>query len=240
MVVIDHTTSTISWEIGNTTIDTGEFFDYLDYPAVPDPSQNICSDQYDNDRDLAAILNMEKWNMFGVKIIFYKTTYDVNKDKVWGEDTDRYITDEWNVMSYFQLPKENKVWSKFGIEGVNDFSIFISKLHFRDETENYIPRIGDLILTPYNNKLYEIAEVKEEAPMFMLSKQYAWELIVKKAKVEQELSVSPSLSASPIADFYNVEDIFNIRNDVDVEKEDIVYKPEPGEKPQNNPFGTWG
>jgi len=240
MVVIDHTISTIGWEVGQITITTGMSYNYLEYPAVPNKSENICSSTYDNDRDLAAIVNMEMWNMFGVKIIFYKTTYDVERDKVWGEDVDRYITDEWNVMSYFQLPKENKVWSKFGIEGVNDFSIYISKLHFRDQTDNYIPRIGDLILTPYNNKLYEISEVKEEAPMFMLSKQYAWEIIVKKAKIEQELSVSPSLSASPIANFYNVEDLFSIKNDVDVEKEDIIYKPNIGEKPSGDPFGTWG
>jgi len=238
-MVLNHTISTIGWEIGQSTVTTERSYNYLEYPSVPNSSENICSDAYDGDRELAAITTMEKWNMYGVKIIFYKTTYDVTRDKVWGEDIDRYITDEWNVMSYFQLPKENKIWSKFGIEGVNDFSMYISKLHFRDETDNYIPRIGDLIITPYNNKLYEIAEVKEEAPMFMLSKQFAWEIIVKKAKIENELSVAPSLSASPIASFYNVEDLFDIKDDVDIGKEDIIYDPEEGEKPNDDPFGNW-
>ncbi len=238
-MIINHTISTIGWEIGHSTIITEKSYNYLEYPSVPSGSDNICSDAYDNDRELAAITLMEKWNMFGVKIIFYKTTYDVERDKVWGEDLDRYITDEWNVMSYFTLPKENKIWSKFGIEGVNDFSMFISKLHFRDETDNYIPRIGDLIITPYNNKLYEIAEVKEEAPMFMLSKQFAWEIIVKAAKIQNELSVAPSLSAAPISNFYKVEDLFDIKDEVDIGKEDVVYDPEPGEKPNNDPFGNW-
>jgi hypothetical protein len=31
----------------------------------------------------------------------------------------------------FIISKENRVWSKFGIEGVNDFSMFISKIHFK-------------------------------------------------------------------------------------------------------------
>jgi len=238
-MIINHKISTISYESGTHTITTERSYNYLDYPSVSDGKDNLCSDQYDNDRELASIVNMEMWNMYGVKINFYKTTYDVNKDKIWGEDNDRYITDEWNVMSYFQLPKENKMWSKFGIEGVNDFSMFISKLHFRDMTDDYIPRIGDLILTPYNNKLYEISEVKEEAPMFMLSKQYAWELIVKKAKIQNELSVSPSLSASPISEFYKVDDVFDIKDDVDIEKEEVIYKPKPTEKPNNDPFGNW-
>lgn len=238
-MIINHNISTIGYHVGTHTISTSRSYNYLDYPSVSDGSDNMCSSTYDNDRDLAAVLNMEKWNMYGVKVIFYKTTYDVTRDKVFGEDMDRHITDEWNLMSYFQLPKENKIWSKFGIEGVNDFSIFLSKLHFKINADDYIPRIGDLILTPYNNVLYEIAEVKEESQMFMLSKQYVWELIVKRAKIENELSVSPSLSASPISKFYKVEDIMDIRDDVDVEKEDVIYDPRPGEKPNDDPFGNW-
>jgi len=225
------------WKSGLTTITNGKSYNYLEYPAVADNSENLCSKSYAPDRELAAITLMEKWNMYGVKTLFYKTTYDVKKDNIWGEDNDRYITDEWNVMAYFQLPKENKVWSKFGIEGINDFSMYISKLHFKSQTHNYIPRVGDLILTPYNNKLYEIAEVKEEAPIFMLSKQYAWEIIVKKAKIENELSVYPSLSASPIAEFYNVVDLYDIKNDIDTEKTDIVYYDSCDNK--TYPFGNW-
>ena len=237
-MVIDHKTSYFTYTTGSHSISTMSY-NYLDYPAAGKPTDNICSDKYSNDRNLAQDIITEMWSSFGVKIIFYKTTYDVNKDRVWGEDTDRYITHGWNVMSYFQLPKENKIWDKFGIGGINDFSIYISKKHFEEETENYIPRVGDLVLTPYNNKLYEITEVKEDAPMFMLSKQYAWEVIVKKAKIENSLSLSPSLSASPISQFYNVEDLFNIKDEIDIEKEDVKYKPEKGEKPNNDPFGQW-
>ena len=225
---------------GNHKITTGRSYNYLDYSSTPSKNDNICSTQYDNDRELAAMLNMEKWNMFGVKIQYYKTTYDVKRDRVFGEDNDRHIVDRWDVMAYFQLPKENKVWSKFGIEGINNFSMYMSKIHFSECTKSgYHPQMGDLILTPYNNILYEIVEVKEEALMFLLSKQYAWEIIVKRAKIENEFSVSPSLSASPITKFYKVDDMFDISVDVDIEKEDIIYKPVPGEKPNKDPFGNW-
>jgi hypothetical protein len=224
---------------GEHTIISSDPYGYTNYNPLPDYSKTLCSKSYDADRELAAMVNMEAWNMFGVKVIYYKSTYNKDYDRVWGEDGDRYIVDSWNVMSYFQLPRENKVWSKFGIEGVNDFSMFISKEHFRYKTIDYIPQIGDIILALSDNKFYEITEVKEEAPMFMQSKQYAWELIVRKMKVEYEITISPSLSASPISKMYKVKDIFNIDNNIDIEKEPIIYKPEYGEKPVNDPFGKW-
>ena len=229
----------ITYIAGNHTIDTGLKYNFLQYQAVPDNSVGMCSSVYDNERELVSMFTMEAYSSFGVKIIFYKTSYDVKSDRVFGEDNNRQVTNAWNVMSYFQLPKENKVWSKFGIEGVNDFSMYISKEHFKSETSNYIPQIGDLILSIYNNKLYEISEIKEEAQMFMLSKQYVWEVIVKQAKIENAISISPSLSASPITQFYSVEDIFDITTDIDIDKEKTIYKPNNGEQPNKDPFGNW-
>jgi hypothetical protein len=200
----------------------------------------LCSTKHDNERELISMLTMEVWGSFGVQLIYYPVSYDTNYDRVFGEDGDKYITTSYeNVMSYFTLPKENKVWSKFGIEGFNSFSMYISKEHFNAVTSNYIPKIGDIVLTRNDNKFYEITEVKEEAPTFMLSKQYAWELIVKQLKVEQEISISPSLSASPISSIYSVVDILDIKNTIDVEKEKVLYKPVRGEKPKNDPFGNW-
>ncbi len=238
-MIIYHKISTVGYKTGTTSVTTGRSYNYLDYPAVADHTKSICSKSYNSDRELASMLNMEKWNMYGVKIIFYEVSYDTTKDNVWGEDNDRSVISAHNVMSYFELPKENKTWSKFGIEGINNFSMFISKEHFRSMTNNYIPRVGDLVLTSYNNKLYEISEVKEETPTFLLSKQYAWELIVREAKIENSISVSTVLSASPIAEFYSVDDIMDIRNDVDIKKEEIIYKTEQSERPTNDPFGKW-
>jgi hypothetical protein len=236
---INHTISIVAYGTGKHTIIASDPYNYVNYNPLPDYSNNLCSSAYNNDRELAAMVNMEAWNMYGVKIIYYKTTYDTNYDRVWGEDGDRHVVQEWNVMAYFQLPRENKVWSKFGIEGINDFSMFISKEHYRFKTDDYIPKIGDLVLALSDNKMYEVTEVKEEAPMFMLSKQYSWELICRKMKVEKEITISPALSASPISKYYNVKDIFDIRTNIDIEKEPIIYEPIKGEKPVNDPFGKW-
>jgi len=241
-MVINHKISYLGSVIPNEhNIQFSRSINYLDYPAVKDNNaiDNICSDKYDPDRELTALHIMEAWNKFGVKLTYYDVSYDVNKDRIWGEDTDRHVLQEWSVMGKFEHPKENKVWSKFGIEGINDFSIMVSKEHFRYATNDYIPQIGDLILVNYNKILYEVVEVKEETPSFLLAKKYAWELIVKRAKIENSISVSPTLSASPISSFYEIDDMFDIKNTVDVEKDDVLYEPESGEQPNKDPFGNW-
>jgi len=239
VMVINQKTSCFGFVCGSHTIISRDPTDYLNFDPMPTQGQNICSKSYDNDRELAAVTLMEKWNMNGVKLTYFKVTYNTNYDRVWGEDGDRYVTHSWEVMSYFELPKENKVWSKFGIEGVNDFSMFISKIHYNHKTGGNIPLVGDIILSQYNNMYYEVTEVKEQAPMFMLSQQYAWEIIVRKMKIEQEVYVSPVLSASPITSIFKVKDIFDIRDDIDIAKEPIIYKQQKGEKPKNDPFGNW-
>lgn len=214
-------------------------YNYLNYSPSGETWFNKCTDKYDNERELFQGFQMEAYNTFGVELSFYHVSYDTERDRLWGEDNNRVITEKWdNVMSYFLLPKENKRWSKFGFEGINNFSIFVSKEHFRHMTNGYVPQMGDIIHTKYNNKFYEVLERKEETPAFHLSKRYAWELIVTKLKIEKSLSVSPELSAAPIAEFYGIEDILDIRNDVDIEKEDIKYKPDSQEKPHDDPFGV--
>jgi len=243
-MIFQHNTSIFSLKAptssGHHVICTGDAFNYLHYDARPSKRfGNICSNQFEGDRELFQHLQMEVYNMFGVELNFYKTTYDAKFDRIWGEDHGRLITDYWQVMSFFPLPKEDKVWSKFGIEGMNNFSVVISKLHFKATTNDYHPQIGDIIQTIFDSKLYEIVEVKEDDPMFFLSKKYSWELIVKPHKIESTINTSPAMSASPIAKYYEVSDLFDVRDDVDIEKPDVIYKPDPTERPNDDPFGNW-
>lgn len=224
---------------GNHEIVSKDSYNYLQYNPLPNMDGVISSKTYSNDRELISMLNMEAWNMFGVKTIFYKVSYDAKYDKVFGEDGNRIVNSEYSIMTYFQLPKENKVWSTFGIDGVNDVSIFTSKEHFRYKTQDEIPQIGDILLTQNNNMFYEITEVKEESPTFLLSKQYVWEFVCRRVKVESDISISVSLSASPISKIYKVKDVLDITTDVDKEKFDILYEPISGESHSLDPFGSW-
>ena len=243
MATVNHKQVSYEFVTGNHLIDTRRSYNYLDYPSSPDGWMSPCNGNgnYDGEKEMVEWLQREAYNLFGVKIIFYETTYDKKRDAVWGEDGDRHVISAWNMKSYFPLPKEDKTWSKFGIEGMNVFSIFISKAQFKDSTEGYRPQMGDIVQTVFDDKLYEITEVKEESPMFFQSKRYTWELIVRPLKIEQEVTVSPSLSDTPIAKYYKVDDIFDIRTDVDIEIDEgeIKYEPKPNERPNGNPFGHW-
>lgn len=214
--------------------------DYLQYSALPNDYFVKCSSAYDGEREIFKVAQMEVYGMFGVPLIFYKTSYDIKYNNIWGEDGDRYITEYWtDVMSYFSLPKEDKIWKSFGIEDMQNFSMYLSKEHFNYTTSGYIPKMGDIVQTEYNKNIYEVVEVKEENGMYLLSKQYTWELIVRPFKNEQNVSLLPSLSASPIGRYLNIVDMFDIKNDVDVAKENKLYYPPPSEKPSNDPWGNW-
>lgn len=238
---IIHNVCNFGFVCGNHKITTNRSFNYLEYPSKPDGWMNFCKNDYSRDQELVEYLQEEVYDKFGVEIIFYETSYNKKYDRIFGEDNNRHILNYWYVKSFFPLPKEEKTWSKFGIEGMNIFSMFVSKYAFKDRTNNYIPQIGDIVQTVFDNKIYEITEVKEETPTFFQSKRYTWEFVVRPFKIEQEISVIPSLSASPIAKYFKIDDIFDIRTDVDIEidKDKIKYVPKPTEKPQNNPFGNW-
>jgi len=241
MATIINSGSNIVFSVGNNVIEVSESENYLDYSAMPNGWFDKCDNSYDGERELFKVTQMEMYNKFGVPVIFYKTTYNKQYDKIWGEDGDRYITEYWeDVMSYFTLPREDKMWSSFGIEGMENFSMYVSKEHFDYITSGTIPRIGDIIQTEYNNNLYEIVEVKSEAGMYLQSKEFTWELIVKGYKVEENLSLIGSLSGAPISKYITKPDIFDIKNDIDIAKEDKLYTPPPSEKPSNDPFGNWG
>jgi len=136
------------------------------------------------------------------------------------------------------------VWSKFGIEGTDEIVVWVSKRHFNGasmspELEPYErPQIGDVIKSDYSNYFYEITEVAEDTGQYFQSNQFIWELHVRPMK-DEGITTAPALSASDISIITSLDDIFNIDNTVDVEKEDVVYKPKPTEKPNNDPFGNW-
>lgn len=241
---IDPVAQEIIYETANNLIEVEHSNDYLRYPALPNKWFTKCNSSYDRERELIKVTQMEAYNMWGAPVYFYKTSYDTNYNKIWGEDRDRYVIQYWpEVMAYFTFPREDKLWTKFGIEGMENLTLFVSKEHFEYKTSGYIPRMGDLLQTEYNSNVYEIVEVKEESGMYLLAKQYTWEIIVRPFKDEM-LVLSGDTSASPLSAFSNLPsdlDIFDIKSNIDTEiqKGEIIYVPEPEEKPSNDPWGNY-
>lgn len=199
---------------------------------------------YNSDKSMISNLITNAINMHGVCVVYYQTSYDTKYDPIWGEDNNRRYIKKFNIMTYYQLPREDKMWTKFGIENLDNFSMFCSKNHFKvaskiDGGVEVIPKIGDIIMAKYNDRVYEVTEVAEDGNVYLQSKEYIWEFVIKSFKKE-DIELPNSLSADTMSSFKNINDIFDISNDIDIEKENVVYKNKINEKGINDPFANWG
>lgn len=205
------------------------------------------SDPYANERELFDLWITEAYNKFGVTLTYYAISFDTLHDPLFGEDNNRRIARKFDFMGFYSLPREEKLWSKFGIEGMDSISIFVSKRHFRVTSKHnfakeedvqyseYIPKIGDIVCAQYNNYYYEITDVKEETGMYLLSKQHVWELVCKPFRNEHlSLSASTSADMGAISTIIQTEDPFNIKQFVEDNKEEVIYNPPPTEKPDDS------
>ena len=187
------------------------FGTYTRYSDVPNgwmtKTAGTQGDPYASERELVDLLVTESFNKNGITMTYHIVTFNISADPLFGEDNNRTIERKFDVMGWYQLPREEKLWAKFGIVGMDQFSVLVSKRHFKVASQfdfavndpigygEYIPKIGDIMLAQYNGYLYEIVDIKEETGMQLLSKQHIWEFIVKPYK-DEHLSLSASTSAT--------------------------------------------
>jgi hypothetical protein len=228
---------------------------YTSYSNTPNGYITKCTGtKYNNERELYDLFLTEAYNKHGVCLTYYIASYDTNYDKIFGEDNNRTFVRKFNFMAYFTLPREEKLFSKFGITGMDQFSMFTSKRHFQtastyDYTGTsanafpyYIPQQGDIIMSDYAKYVYEIVERKdgEGNASYLLSKQHLWELIVKPFK-DEHISVPNDGTMTEMQKYANkTTDIFDNTQDDNTKKTNIIYQPKPGELPNNNPMANWG
>jgi len=206
---------------------------------------------YNNERELFDVMVTEAYNKHGICLDYYITSYNKQYDKIWGEDNDRRFERRFKIMAFYQMPREEKLWSKFGIEGMDSFSIYISKRHFwkaskfdynqnnSESYDPYIPKAGDYMMADYNKYMYEIVEVKDEIMMNLLSKQHAWEFLVKPFK-DEKIATTSLTSAAPVSAMTNqTTDKFDVTDTIDTKKTSIKYSPPATEKNSDDPFGGW-
>lgn len=208
---------------------------------------NFKGDGYKRDKDMLSGLVTQAFNMHGVCQEFYITSYNKSYNPIYGEDCNRRFIRNFDFMSYFSLPKENKLFSKFGIQGISDnFSMYVSKKHFRVASSQnggveHIPKMGDIIRSKYNNKFYEITEIIEDVYVWLHSKQHVWEFVVNIYK-DEGIKTTDATSASAISEFTDKDkDVFDLKNDIDteIEKDKIKYNPPAEEKNNEDPWGNY-
>lgn len=222
---------------------------------------------YENEKKMFSNMATEMWNQHGVKLEYYKTDYNTDYDRIYGEDRDRHILRTFPVQAYFELPNEDELVTVFGMEMKDRFKMYISKQHFSvastlgntgcgiNSFDKFDPCVGDIIKGKWNNRFYEIIEVKDSEGVIMESK-FIWTITVKTYRDNHLTTNTFTPPIPPVQQKqYDIEsvtdkpiDILQINEALDSEKDEYIYEPKPLEDtPDNddlppvndNPFGQW-
>lgn len=211
---------------------------------------NHFNSNYNNERLLYELVLTEGYNKHGVCCSYYTISYNTKYDKVFGEDNNRRVERKFKFMAYFDLPYETKTFTNMGIGWSDIFHVFVSMKHFRtastlDYTTNtsaypsYLPKVGDILLTEYNNVFYEIISVKSQAEQF-LQFQHSWDFVVRVIR-DTSLSFDPSTSATTqdLSEYMNTTDLFDIGPFINENKGPVLYEPSVIECGPKDPFNGW-
>ena len=213
---------------------------FTNFPRIDPIWQfNHFSSAYDNERKLYDLLVTESYNNFGVCCSYFPVSVDTTYDKIFGEDMNRTILNSYEIMAYFDLPKETKTFTTQGQMWVDKFHIYIAKRHFAAATSNYLPKIGDIVRSQYNDVYYEVLSVKAEEEQFLQAK-HSWDLTVR-VYVNKHQNVNPSTSADmgSLPSYVDNSDLFNIGNWINTEKQNVIYTTSPTECSPKDPFNDW-
>ncbi len=211
---------------------------------------------YRNEKDLYKSLLTEGYNKNGVPMEYYLVSYDTSFDPIFGEDNDRRLERKFDVMAYYELPEEEELYSRLGIEGLDNFVIWISKEHFKHVSTygpdafsvsgatsgegsfaEILPCGGHIIKPKYTDIYFEIQELKMEDEMFHQEK-HTHTLLLRRLK-DEGLTIPPSLSGDDIVDAISGDDILDITDSIDLEKTDVLFNVSADDKLPDDPYGIW-
>jgi hypothetical protein len=160
---------------------------------------------YDNEKLLYEKMVAECINIHGVEMMYYVLTFDINYNKIWGEDNDRRFERCFSFMTLYELPREDNNFTQLSIEPFDVVMMTVSKKHFEQASKcdsngykqpqltSYKPKIGDIIKSEYANYFYEIVDVSHEENMFLQSK-HTWTFTCKPYKHEHHEIKESNLS----------------------------------------------
>ena len=213
---------------------------------------NKFNDCHDNESEMFDGILQDAYNTAPVPINYYVTDYNVDYDKIFGEDNDRNIVRTFKMNAQYDLPSEDENLTINGIEGIDTFKVNVSMKHFTsastyDENGNpniyssYKPKAGDVFQAEYNGMYYEILHVKKTINQF-LQRAHSWEFAARRYR-DIHFSLSSSTSADSISAFTDQKDYLEINDFIDTSKQSIIITSANdvanGREPPNDPFGGW-
>lgn len=246
-IEIHQKTTVVVFKAGKHVATVKKTNDYKNFSKLPKFLTQKCSPVYDGERELRQVLSQEAVTKYGIATQFYKVGYEedpLDVDKIFGENENRTVLNVWdNVMMWYKLQRENRMWSKFGIDSADTFVAMVPKAHFMHVTGGYFPQAGDLFIEKATGRVMEILEREEGEPMSTAyqSRQYMWELKAVIYNRQEFLAFNNITSGSKLDLLMKeaVHDKLDIKNDVDTKKVEVIYEPKAHESLQQNPFQSW-
>jgi hypothetical protein len=146
----------------------------------------------------------EQLRMYGVDVYYLPRQY-LTKKKIIREVVESEFSTAFPIEAYIETydgyEGAGTMFTKFGVQPMNDLSLTISKERY----ENYIspliqtvpnielstrPKEGDLIYFPLGDRLFEIKFVDHEIPFYQLQKTYVYTLRCELFRYQDELIIT--------------------------------------------------
>ena len=160
------------------------------------PAQDYIQSDYSNSARFRAIgsaqeqktienLIVETIEIYGQDIYYVPRTI-VNKDTVFGEDSDTKFESAKAIRAYVNNVEgwegQGELLSKFGVRIEDKTTFIFSREKFKEHVDDSVtlnvegrPNEGDLIWFPITKHLFEIKFVEVERPFYQLGRNYVWE-----------------------------------------------------------------
>jgi len=143
------------------------------------------------EQDLFKQYISEFTDIAGIKIYYYIRDENIVMDDLYGESVNTSYLTPLETKIIYDVTEEPTMTTGFGINSEDQIQYaLIPKYTFtRDVSAGYHPKPGDVIKTLWNNRIYELADVDEEAHIFHLNKQI-WSFILKPFRFSDQSQTS--------------------------------------------------
>jgi len=139
------------------------------------------------EHDLFNSLIVEFTDISGIKVNYYIRDESRTKDYFYGENPATRYFGPYESRLIYEPTEESTLTTGFGINSEEAISwASTPKWTFtRDISAGYHPKPGDAVVTIWNNRAYEIADVHEEEKIFQLKKM-VWGFILRPYRFSDE------------------------------------------------------
>lgn len=147
------------------------------------------------EHDLFQSLIVEFTDISGIIIDYYIRDESRKKDYLYGESDRTKYFGPYETKLIYEPTDEPTLTTGFGINSEEVIS-FASTPKFtltRDVSAGYHPKPGDAIITRWNDRAYEIADVEEEEKIFQLKKMI-WGFVLRPYRFSDESQSAKNIS----------------------------------------------